>query len=78
MNCPINRIKTLKKILPVVIGSALGYAYYYFIGCRTGSCPISGNPYISTVYGAVVGLIWAFPSRKKKETKKDESDNQNN
>ncbi|MCL4551689.1 MAG: DUF6132 family protein [Bacteroidetes bacterium] len=78
MNCPINRIEALKKILPIIIGAVLGYAYYYFVGCRTGSCPISGNPYISTVYGAVIGLIWGLPSRKKKEIKKDEPGNEGN
>ena len=61
----------IKKILTVIGGAALGFAYYYFIGCRTGTCPISGNPYISTFYGAIVGAIWAIPSRRKnsEETK---------
>ncbi len=78
MNCPINRIAVLKKILPIAVGGMLGFAYYYFIGCRTGSCPISGNPYISTVYGAVIGLIWGLTGRKKVGAKKDEPDNKNN
>ena len=56
----------LKKILPVLAGAVLGYAYYYFIGCRTGSCPITGSPYISTLYGALIGLVWMIPTRKKK------------
>ncbi|OGV01723.1 MAG: hypothetical protein A3J84_05730 [Ignavibacteria bacterium RIFOXYA2_FULL_37_17] len=56
----------IKKILPVLAGAVLGYAYYYFIGCRTGSCPITGSPYISTLYGALVGLVWLIPTRKKK------------
>ncbi|MFA5806719.1 MAG: DUF6132 family protein [Melioribacteraceae bacterium] len=61
----------IKKILPVIVGAAMGFAYYYFIGCRTGTCPITGNPYISTFYGAIAGAIWAIPMRKKKseETK---------
>lgn len=78
MNCPINGIAVLKKILPVAIGGMLGFAYYYFVGCRTGSCPISGNPYISTIYGAVIGLIWGFQGRKKAEPKNDEPDNKSN
>ncbi len=55
----------LKKILPVLAGAVLGFSYYYFIGCRTGSCPITGSPYISTLYGALIGLVWTIPIKKK-------------
>lgn len=55
----------IKKSLPVLIGAIFGYAYYYFIGCYNGACPISGNPYISTLYGALIGLIWTLPNKKK-------------
>ncbi|MFA7227836.1 MAG: DUF6132 family protein [Melioribacteraceae bacterium] len=58
---------TIKKVLPVLGGAILGYAFYYFIGCRTGSCPLTGNPYISTLYGAAIGLVWLIPSKKKSE-----------
>jgi hypothetical protein len=50
-------IKWSKRILPVVLGTAGGYAYYYFIGCASGTCPISSNPYISTVYGGIIGAL---------------------
>ncbi|MHB1686385.1 MAG: DUF6132 family protein [Ignavibacteriaceae bacterium] len=60
--------KKYKKFLPILIGGALGYAYYYFIGCTTGRCPIQSNPYFSTLYGAAVGLIFVFPSKKKKQS----------
>jgi hypothetical protein len=56
----------IKRILPVAVGSILGYAYYFFVGCRTGSCPISSNPFVSTIYGAVLGGIVSFPTKKKK------------
>ena len=56
----------LKSAAGLAAGALLGYGYYYFVGCRTGSCPISGNPYISSVYGAMIGLLFAFPSKKKK------------
>ncbi|MFA5804083.1 MAG: DUF6132 family protein [Melioribacteraceae bacterium] len=55
----------LKKILPVLAGAVLGFTYYYFIGCRTGTCPITGSPYISILYGALIGLIWVIPTKKK-------------
>ncbi len=60
-------IKLMKRILPVIVGAVLGYAYYHFIGCNSGTCPITSNPYISTVYGAVAGLLFAIPSKKKNE-----------
>ncbi|HLP15251.1 MAG TPA: DUF6132 family protein [Bacteroidota bacterium] len=47
-----------RRILPIVLGGAAGYAYYRFVGCKSGACPISGNPWISTIYGAVLGSMW--------------------
>ncbi|MBI5730986.1 MAG: hypothetical protein HY963_07600 [Ignavibacteriales bacterium] len=55
----------IKKILPIFAGAVLGFGYYFFIGCRTGSCPITGSPYISTLYGALIGLVWTIPTKKK-------------
>ncbi|MCB0729774.1 MAG: hypothetical protein KDC88_01975 [Ignavibacteriae bacterium] len=57
----------MKRIFPVVGGAVLGYTYYHFIGCNSGSCAITSNPYISTAYGAFLGLIFAIPSKKKNE-----------
>jgi hypothetical protein len=54
----IFEIITLKMILSVLTGGVLGFGYYRLVGCRSGSCPISGNPYISTLYGAALGLMW--------------------
>ncbi|HVM61117.1 MAG TPA: DUF6132 family protein [Verrucomicrobiae bacterium] len=41
----------------IVIGGALGYANYRFIGCRSGTCPLSSNPWVSTIYGMAVGGV---------------------
>jgi len=60
-----NRKILLRRVLPIVMGGILGYAYYYFIGCNNG-CAIQSNPYASTIYGAAIGGILSFPSRNIK------------
>jgi len=57
--------KYVKISLGVVIGASIGYAYYYFVGCTSGSCPITSNWHISTLYGAAMGFIAVFPTKKK-------------
>ncbi len=39
----------------VLLGSLAGYAYYYFVGCQSGTCMITSRPVNSTLYGAVMG-----------------------
>ncbi|MBP1654012.1 MAG: hypothetical protein H6Q28_568 [Bacteroidetes bacterium] len=51
-------------VLSVLAGAVLGYAYYYFIGCQTGACPITSNPLVSTAYGGLVGGLLSGSFRK--------------
>lgn len=50
-------LKWMKRILPIAIGAIGGYLYCYYVGCNRG-CAITGNPYISTVYGAFAGFLF--------------------
>jgi hypothetical protein len=54
-----------KKLIFAAIGAVAGYAYYYYVGCASGTCPISGNPYISSAYGAVMGLLISMNGKKQ-------------
>jgi len=47
-----------------IIGGLLGFAYYRLVGCASGTCPITSNPYISTLYGAMLGLLIASGNKK--------------
>jgi len=49
--------KMAVRIIAVIIGGISGFAYYKFIGCRSGSCPITSNPYISIIWGALLGFV---------------------
>ncbi len=40
-----------------LIGVLGGYAYFYYIGCRTGSCAITSNPYMSMAWGGILGYL---------------------
>ena len=45
------------------LGAGLAGAYAYFIGCKTGGCPLTSNVWTASLYGSVVGLIIGWPGR---------------
>jgi len=47
----------LYQIIGAVVGGAIGYAAYRFIGCSSGACPITSNPYVSIIIGALLGAM---------------------
>ena len=49
----------LQIIIGAVVGGGLGFAYYKFVGCSTGACPLTSNPFISSLYGMVLGALVA-------------------
>ena len=46
-------------VIGAVLGGITGFLFYRFIGCRTGSCMIASNPYLSSVYWAFLGALLA-------------------
>lgn len=50
-----------------LIGMSAGFAYYYYIGCQSGACPITNNPYISMGYGLAAGLLLGWENKKGKK-----------
>jgi hypothetical protein len=47
----------VRLIIGLVVGGLLGYGVYRFIGCSSGACPITSNPWISTILGMVAGAL---------------------
>jgi Family of unknown function (DUF6132) len=66
----MNKRKYLQNTIPVLIGALGGFLYYTFIGCNSGTCPITGNPVISTLYGAAIGFVFTNFKRDKKQGEK--------
>ena len=58
--------KNFLSIIVSIIGGIAGYIYYKQVGCSNGTCMISSNPYISTVYFSIVGGF-LFSNFKRKE-----------
>ncbi len=65
---------SFRILIGVLLGGTLGFAYYKIVGCPSGTCPITSNPFVSTIWGAVIGLLISLD--KPKTVKKiDESNN---
>ncbi len=62
----MKNLKWKKLILFSLLGAVAGYAYYYFIGCASGSCALTSNPYLMTGYGLGAGIVLGWDTRKKK------------
>lgn len=67
MNKWLSKLNLKKISLGVILGGAIGFAYYYFIGCKSGTCAITSSPVISTMYGVLLGVLWTFPTKKKEK-----------
>jgi hypothetical protein len=38
-----------------LIGSTAMYLYWFFVGCKTGTCLITSSPTVSSAYGLIFG-----------------------
>lgn len=63
----INRIIFIAIV--TLIGGVGGFLYWYYYGCLDGTCALKSNAVIMTVYGLLIGLVFAdlIPYKKKKE-----------
>lgn len=60
------------SVIFLVIGGFGGFLYWRFVGCSTGTCPITSHWYASTLYGMLLGwlvgdLIASFGKKKSAE-----------
>lgn len=53
----------LAIVVYAALGAAGGFGYYRLVGCRSGACMIGSNPWVSTLYGALMGYLIATGGR---------------
>ncbi len=63
----INKYKL--TLIGIVVGAIGGYAYYYYVGCASGTCAITSKPLNSTLYGAMMGALLFNTFQKEEKTK---------
>ncbi len=49
------------------IGAVAGFLDWKYVGCITGSCPITSRPLNSSIYGAVMGGLIGDMFKKQKQ-----------
>jgi hypothetical protein len=70
MNKLIQSIKIIwPEIIGLAVGAAGGFIYYKTVGCSTGSCPITSNPWMSILWGSVTGYLLGSLFNKNKKDK---------
>ena len=64
----LTKPNTIKNIVGLIIGAVGGFIYYRTIGCTSGGCAITSNPYMSMLWGGVMGYLLAdiFKIKDKK------------
>ena len=64
-----NMRNTLKKRLRPVLftagGALAGLAYYYFVGCSSGACPVTSHPLVTMAYVGLAGWLLSGISGKE-------------
>jgi len=63
-------IVSIISLAGLIIGAIGGYIYWAQVGCASGTCAITSNPWMSTAWGAAFGyLIFDMFNSKNKKNK---------
>ena len=56
-----------------LLGAITGFLDWKYVGCLTGTCAITSNPFRSTIYGTIMGslLLSLFNKSSKKQIQND-------
>lgn len=63
----------LRWVIGMSLGAVAGLAYWKYVGCLTGSCPITAQWYTSGAYGLVLGGMLANSFQRKPPKNPDDN-----
>jgi hypothetical protein len=55
-----------------IAGALAGFAYWRFVGCTSGSCPITANWHTSTLVGGLLGFLVSETGKNQNNEKSSE------
>ena len=58
--------KYKRDLIGITLGALVGFLYWKFVGCSSGTCMITSKPINSTLYGALMGFLVAGIFKKDK------------
>lgn len=61
--------------LGIAVGLIGGFLYWRFIGCTSGSCPITSNWHTSTLVGGIFGYLIADSFKIKTKENPESAEN---
>lgn len=50
----------LRIIFGAAMGAGLGYLYWTFIGCNSGTCPLTSTPLKTIAIFSIMGMVWFY------------------
>lgn len=66
-------MNTLKNnwtyLLGALLGAVGGFLYWKYVGCLSGTCPITSSPLYSTLYGVLLGSLLGGAFKKDEVSK---------
>ena len=54
------------NLIGMIAGAVLGLVYYFEVSCKTGTCGLTSNPFLMTLWGTAVGYLVGDMFKKKK------------
>jgi uncharacterized protein DUF6132 len=61
VNIPHTLRRHWRTLAGVAIGAGLGGGYAYFVGCQTGTCPLTSNVWTAAAFFGFTGGVVGFP-----------------